>query len=543
MNGAESLIAAPEEHVSAEEARPAFHRRVWVWLDVQSRQYHLTRFVLLRFTGLVWFIAFLSAAQQFIPLIGHDGLLPADLFVQRALEQHGGDPWALFWKAPSLFWFHCDDATILAVTWTGTVIAFLVMIGFANALMLFVLWALYLSLLPIGQEWLAYGWDMQILETGFLAMLLAPLWDARPFPRRAPPVLIIWLYRWLIFRIMLGAGLIKIRGDAVWSFQELSALVYHYETQPVPGPLSRFFHLMPLWFHKMECLFNHFVELVVPWFAFCGRIPRHVAGVLLLGFQVVLICTGNLSFLNWLTLIPCLACLDDSFWRRVLPRFITARAEKAAQESRRTSLGHWITSVIYAGVVLWLSIAVVKNLFFSQQQSMNDSFDRLHLVNTYGAFGSIDKERYELVFQGTDSERLDLMTDWKDYEFKAKPTDVMRRPVLITPYHYRLDWAAWYPWHKYGGRSAWVPNFLWKLLHNDPATLGLLARNPFPDKPPTHVRVLVYLYKYAPPDDPSGAWWTRERVDTHIPALSLESPQLRAIVEQNGWLREAEKAP
>ncbi|MBK8093698.1 MAG: lipase maturation factor family protein [Verrucomicrobiaceae bacterium] len=401
------------------------------------------------------------------------------------------------------------------------------------------LWALYLSLLPIGQEWLAYGWDTQILETGFLAMMLAPLLDGRPFPRRAPPVVIIWLFRWLAFRIMLGAGLIKLRGDEVWSMKELSALVYHYETQPVPGPLSRFFHFLPRWFHQAGCLFNHFVEVVVPWFAFWGRWPRHIAGVLMVGFMGVLILTGNLSFLNWLTIIPCLACMDDSLWRRVLPRFITARAEKAAQSAESASKGHWVMVLLFTGYVGWWSVEPVRNLI-SPNQMMNTSFDPLHLVGSYGAFGSIDKERYELVFQGAYVEVIDLLTDWKDYEFKAKPTDVMRRPVWITPYHYRLDWAAWFPWHRYqgGARNAWVPHFLWKLLQNDPATLGLLAQNPFSDHPPKYVRVLVYRYRYAPADDPSGAWWTRERVETLVPAVSLEHAQLRQIMRENGWMRE-----
>src|SRR5262249_39343759 len=155
-----------------------------------------------------------------------------------------------------------------------------------------------------------------------------PLLDGRPFPRRAPPVLIIWLYRWLIFRIMLGAGLIKLRGDSCW--RDLTCLYYHYETQPIPNPLSWWLHFRPHWFQKFGAFWNHFVELIVPWFAFWPRISRHIAGVLMLGFQGILIATGNLSFLNWLTLVPCLACLDDSFWRRILPKFVARRADLAA---------------------------------------------------------------------------------------------------------------------------------------------------------------------------------------------------------------------
>lgn len=528
----ETAIPTAEPAAPAVEAR---WRRALSWLEQAGDNYRLTRFMLLRFTGLVWLVAFLSLAQQFIPLVGHDGLLPADLFAERVVA-HFGSPWSAFWEMPSLFWFRCDDAMILTVTWTGVVISALVMCGYANSLMMLTLWALYMSLLPIGQEWLQYGWDIQILETGFLGAMLCPQLDPRPFPRRAPPILIVWLYRWLIWRIMLGAGLIKLRGDSCW--RDLTALYYHYETQPIPNPLSRWLHFAQPWFHRAGVLVNHAVELVVPWFGFYGRRARHVAGVLMAGFMVILIVTGNLSFLNWLTIIPALACFDDSFWRKVLPRAISARAEASSAKGLNCSRPHLIITAIYAGIVIWLSIAPVKNLFFTDQQAMNGSFDKLHLVNTYGAFGSIDRERFELVFEGTTDSVPEMLSEWREYEFKAKPTDPMRRPVVITPYHYRLDWAAWFPWSKIPGRNNWMPHFLWKLLHNDPQTLGLLARNPFPNEPPKWVRVSVYRYRFAPVGSKDGAWWTREKAGVHIRPVSLESPQLLQIMRESGWLRE-----
>lgn len=530
----EAVLPINESTVPVPVTEPRW-RRALTWLEHAGDNYRLTRFVLLRFMGLVWFVAFLSAAQQFIPLVGHDGLLPADLLVERAVTKFGS-PWAVFREVPSLFWFRCDDTMILAVTWTGVVISALVMCGLANSVMMLVLWALYMSLLPIGQEWFGYGWDIQILETGFLGAMLCPWWDARPFPRRSPPILIIWLYRWLIFRIMLGAGLIKLRGDECW--RDLTALDFHYETQPIPNPLSRWLHFAPKWTHQAGVLTNHFVELVVPWFGFYGRWSRHIAGVLMAGFMVVLILTGNLSFLNWLTIIPALACLDDSFWRRVLPRRLVAWSDTSAREGLGCPRPHLVLTVIYACVVVWLSGEPVKNLFFAKQQAMNSSFDKLHLVNTYGAFGSIDRERYELVFEGTTDSIPEMLTVWREYEFKAKPTDPMSRPVVITPYHYRLDWAAWFPWSRQPGRNEWVPHFLWKLLRNDPGTLSLLARNPFPEEPPTWIRVSIYRYHFAEPGNPEGAWWKRERVGQHIRPVSLRSPELLQIMRASGWLRD-----
>lgn len=522
----------PPLPADAGEAGPSRWQRLLAWQDRQANRYRLTRFILLRFTGLVYFVAFLSAAQQFLPLIGHRGLLPADLWVERAVQGYGSR-WQAFFAAPSLFWFWCDDSAIQWVMWGGTVLAAIVLCGYANSLIMLVLWALYLSLIPIGQEWLGYGWDIQILETGFLGVMLCPLLDPRPFPRRAPPLLIIWLYRWLIFRIMLGAGLIKIRGDDCW--RDLTALYYHYETQPIPNPLSRWLHFAPHWFQKFGVAWNHLIELIVPWFCFYGRWSRHIAGVLMTSFMVILIFSGNLSFLNWLTIIPCLACFDDSFWQRVLPRFLVTRALASATDAPKPSLVQSIATIIYAGVVAVLSIGPVSNLL-SKSQVMNTSFDTLHLVNTYGAFGSIDKERIELVFEGTENLTPGWLADWRAYDFKAKPTDPMQRPVIITPYHYRLDWAAWFPWHRGNGYKKWLIHFQWNLLHNDAGTLSLLAGNPFPAAPPKWVRITAYRYHFAPPGNNDGAWWTREKLGDFMQPVSID--QLAPIIRDEGWLRD-----
>lgn len=507
--------------------------------------YWLTRFVILRLLGLVYLTAFLVAANQIVPLVGHRGLTPADVSLERMEQQSGGN-WAAFRESPTVFHWDCSDNFLQAMAWTGVVLSALVLCGFANVPLMLVLWALYMSFVHIGEIWYGYGWEMQLLETGFLGMLLCPLLDPRPFARRAPPVVVLWLYRWLIFRIMVGAFLIKWRNDECW--RDLTALCYHYETQPVPNPLSRFLHFAPVWFQKFGVLWNHFIEIVVPWFAFWPRIGRHIAGVLLVSFQVILIMSGNLSFLNWLTIIPCLACFDDSFWRRVLPGFLTRQAERAAEEemAKRTAsrlhrgghCAHTAVTVAFAGLVAWLSIPVVENLF-SKDQQMNASLgtlSQLHLVNTYGAFGDVGRERPELIFQGTDDVLPDEAAAWREYEFKVKPGDVMRRPAIITPYHHRLDWQVWFAAMDSPGCRERFAAFVWHLLRNDPATLGLIAKNPFPDKPPRYIRVLRHRYKFAPPGNPDGAWWTRERMDVWLPPISLSNRSVGGFLELQGWL-------
>lgn len=491
----------------------------------------LTRFVILRWLGFVYLIAFLVAVNQIVPLLGEHGLTPAPLFTER-VAAHFGSRWAAFLKLPSVFWAGAPDASLLAVSWIGVALSLAVLLGYANAIILFLLWALYTSIVNIGQDWYSYGWEIQLLETGFLAIFLCPLLDGRPFPRRPPPTVVFWLFRWLIFRIMLGAGLIKLRGDSCW--RDLTCLYYHYQTQPLPNPFSRFCHFQPHWFQKFGVLWNFFVELVAPWFAFAPGIWRHAAGFFLFTFQLFLIFSGNLSFLNWLTIVPILACFDDSLLARLLPRSLAERARRAAAEAQ-PSRAHDIAAIALAVVIGLLSIEPVANLI-SPGQIMNTSFNRLNLVNTYGAFGSVGRERLDLVFEGTYDAVLTESTKWREYQFKGQPVDLNRRPPLVAPYQLRLDWQMWFAAMSTADEYPWTLNFVWKLLHNDAPVLSLLAGNPFPQKPPRYIRAMLYRYEFAPPGNPEGAWWKRTPLGQWLPPLSADDPRLRSILASYGWL-------
>jgi Lipase maturation factor len=499
-----------------------------------SHSYWLTRFIVLRLLGLVYFVAFLSLAQQILPLIGSRGLLPVDLFLRQA-EKFLGSRSDAFLQFPSIFWINSSDFFLVLMSWVGVVLSAALLLGFANGILLLSLWAIYLSFVHIGQDWYSYGWEIQLLETGFLAVFLCPLLDGRPFPKRPPPAPVIWLFRWLIFRIMLGAGLIKLRGDSCW--RDLTCLYYHYETQPIPNPLSPLLHFMPQWFHKLGALWNHFNELVAPWFVFGPRRTRHVAGFLLVSFQIILILSGNLSFLNWVTIIPALACFDDSWFARILPKGLTQRALQANAGAKISRAQH----VVIPGFVLLvavLSFFPIANLV-SSRQAMNTSFDPLHLVNTYGAFGSVGQERNEIIFEGSDDAMITPESQWKAYEFKCKPGDPFRRPCVISPYHYRLDWQIWFAAMSGPDQYPWTLHFVWKLLHNDSGVLSLLANNPFPNAPPRHIRAELYHYQFAPWGDGSRAWWARTRVASWLPALSVRDPSFLRFLAAYGWIARA----
>jgi hypothetical protein len=492
--------------------------------------YWLTRFVILRLLGVIYAIAFLVAANQILPLIGSEGLLPVGNFIEHVRGVLGGSLGGFF-RLPSIFWLDHSDTTLVVTAWIGFALSCVVACGYANALLLALLWILYMSFLHVGQEWYGYGWEVQLLETGFLAIFLCPLLEGRPFPRHPPPLVIIWLFRALIFRIMFGAGMIKIRGDESW--RDLTALYYHFETQPIPNGLSRWFHFLPRGALRAGTFFNHLAELVAPWFVFWPRLARLVAGSVIIAFQITIALGGNLSFLNWLTVVPALACFDDRAWARVLPRYLTKRAA-TAQAAAVVSPPMSRTSWAVGALVAVLSIQPVLNIF-SPHQIMNTSFDPLDLVNTYGAFGTVGKERFNVVFEGTNDLSPDEEADWKPYPYKGLPVALGERPPQIAPYQLRLDWQMWFA--AMGGPNdyPWTLNLIWKLLHNDPAAVGLFRSNPFPQKPPRYIRAVLYRYAFVRPN-PEGAWWRREKLGLWLPPLSDDNSDLRELLRRANWL-------
>ena len=497
---------------------------------VSKPTYFLTCFLFLRLLGFIYFFAFLSLAIQVLPLLGEKGLLPAENYVNN-VNAHFGSSSKAFWELPSLFLFHLSDTSLQILAWLGVLLSLIFLIGYANVPLLAILWFLYLSFVNIGQLWYSYGWEIQLLETGFLAIFLVPLWDARPFPKIAPPTAVIWLLRWLAFRIYLGAGLIKIRGDPCW--RDLTCLIYHYETQPIPNPLSPWLHFLPVWFHKLGVLWNHLVELIAPFFVFWPRIARHAAGILLISFQFFLILSGNLSFLNWLTILPVIACFDDGFLRRFLPKIWVVKAEEAARTAKGNkyqTIFSWALLILIA----LLSLPVILNLL-SSQQIMNTSFNNFHLVNTYGAFGSVGKERYELILQGTADNIIIPETEWKEYEFTAKPGNVTRPLPIIAPYQPRIVWQIWFAAMQRPEQNPWLIHLIWKLLQNEPLALQLLANNPFPDQPPRYIRVEFYRYEFAEPWKEGQAVWKRTYAGEWLPPLSNETPGLKEFMEKNRW--------
>jgi hypothetical protein len=478
---------------------------------IAAPDYWLVRFLFQRGLALIYLLAFLVAARQFRPLAGEDGLLPIEEYVAEAS----------FRERPSLFYLFPDDRAIGLAAWSGVALALAALLAGpywlpdpyaipASMLLWAAMWLLYQSFVNAGRVFYGYGWESMLLETGFLSIFLGA-------GAAEPPVVVIWLLKWVLFRNMFGAGLIKIRGDDCW--RELTCLEHHYETQPIPNPLSWVAHHLPDRFHRAEVLGNHVVELAVPFLYFAPQPFAAVGGLATILFQAWLMATGNFSWLNALTIVLAIPTLSDGLLLAALP---IAAPATAATPAALTAI-----SLLVAALVIALSVRPVANML-SPSQAMNASFDPLHLVNAYGAFGSVTRDRYQLVIEGTTAEAPDE-DDWHAYEFAGQPVRTDERPPQWAPYHLRLDWQLWFAAMRPrpGPRQRWFLAFLEALLEHDPAVRSLLGDDPFPDGPPERVRVLRYRYRFTTPAEraETGQWWHRERLGTYVGPVSL--PELR----------------
>jgi hypothetical protein len=483
---------------------------------LDAKNLWIARWLLERGVAAICLVAFIVALNQFKPLLGERGLLPVPIFVRQV-------PWR---ASPSLFYFFPRDAAFTACAWIGVLLSLLLLTGIAtrytwsNVAAWLTIYVLYLSFVNVGQTFYSFGWESILLECCFFAAFLG---GSRVVPQAIP----IWLFRWLLFRVMFGAGLIKLRGDSCW--RNLTCLDYHYETQPMPNPLSWYLHWSPHWMNMGGVLFNHFAELVVPFFYFLPQPFAGIAGLITIVFQLFIIISGNLSWLNWLTLILAFSTFDAKFFGQL------AHWPASFQPLGQATV---VVNYVLLAAVALMSIPVLTNML-SARQIMNTSFNTLHLVGTYGAFGSITRTRYEVIVEGTDAEAVTSPTQWREYQFKGKPGDPAYRPPQIAPYHLRLDWLMWFAAMSSYDQYPWLVNLAAKLLEGDRPVLGLLRANPFPEKPPRYVRAMLYEYHFTTPAEhkQTGLWWRRSLTGPYFPAVSLSTPEFRRVLKMQGWLK------
>ena len=485
---------------------------------MKSENYSFASWLFLRVLALVHVVAFVSFWSQTAGLIGPHGILPAARLFDYLHQHLGRSAWL---QLPSLCWWLGTGAAIPALCAAGIALAVLLFAGVAPALCLALLWADYLSLACAGQIFFDFQWDALLLETTLLAIFLAP-WSLLPGWRSVePPGLARGLLLWLLFRLMLLSGLVKLySGDPNW--WHLTALTFHYQTQPLPTPLAWHAEQLPLWFQKASCALMFLIELGLPWLIPASKRWRRSAALAMIALQLLIAATGNYTFFNVLTIALCLLCLDDEFWGRLPTLLDSSSFARWASADRRppNSLLKFL-----AGAVIFIT-GTEAIMDFSSTVAEMPALDRLveavapfRSLNNYGLFARMTTRRPELIIQGSDDGR-----DWRPYEFPHKPGDPARRPDFVAPFQPRLDWQLWFAALSPPDDNRWVLTLCQHLLHGTPEVLSLFARNPFPGHPPRFVRVVRYDYRFTSRTEraQSGDWWQREVTDFYIPEISSD---------------------
>ena len=497
------------------QQRPFFSTMTrWFWgTHTERTSFCLSRWLFLRGLGCIYLIAFMSLWVQIHGLVGSSGILPAEQYLEAVRQQIGTEGYFL---VPTLFWLNASDACLNVLCAGGVILSFVLIAGFVPTCALIGLWTFYLSLVSVGQVFLSFQWDVLLLEAGFLAIFFAPMQLRERFTRASQPsAAFLWLFRWLLFRLMFASGFVKLASDTVW--RNLTALNFHYETQPLPTRFGWYAHQLPEWFQKASVVGMFAAELVVPFLIFAPRRLRTMGCIGLIGLQVLIILTGNYCFFNLLTIALCLLLIDDATWKGMLPKRLMPTihlVERPVHQYRRTGI------VVVATLLFLLSCIRFGGQLFREVRFPDVAWTApFRSVNTYGLFADMTESRPEIIVEGS-NDRI----EWKTYQFRWKPGDPATAPKWVAPHQPRLDWQMWFAALQGSyERTPWFLNFMGALLQGKSEVLRLLAVNPFPDAPPRYVRATLYAYKFTDlaTKGSEGTWWHREWKRIYCPAISL----------------------
>ncbi|HUL41931.1 MAG TPA: lipase maturation factor family protein [Burkholderiales bacterium] len=490
--------------------RPAFHRlSLLLWgHDYAPPSFGLVSWLFLRGIALIYLAAFVSFGVQALGLIGSHGILPLPEFIDAIKQVFGVQR---YWAFPMVFWLASGDSAIQAACWAGAALSLLLLFNILPRLCLLLLYALYLSLFYAGQDFMTFQWDLLLLEAGFVGLILS-------FSQRIG----IWLLRWLIFRFMFLSGAVKLlSGDPTW--RNLTALSYHFQTQPLPTPLAWYVDHLPLGVLMAATAVTFLVELVLPLFIFCPRRLRFVAAFGFFLLQICISLTGNYNFFNLLTMTLCLALFDDAALGTVVPQRLALWLQQRKPILETGKIALFVTGSL-ALLIVFVSSGQLYATFNGRVPApvmwVEYGVGPFRIVNTYGVFAVMTTERQEIIIEGSDD-----AVRWKEYAFKYKPGDVTRRPPWNIPHQPRLDWQMWFAALGTPDNNPWFSRLLRRLLQNSREVIALLDGNPFPDKPPRYVRALLYDYRFSSPEekDSKGIWWDRKLSGLYYPAVELST--------------------
>jgi len=488
--------------------RPAFFRvSLLLWGgNHEPPRYDLVSFLFLRLFGLIYLSAFVSFTVQAQGLIGSHGILPVTELVDGLADRLGAQR---FFVMPAVFWINDSDVAIQVVGWAGAGLSLMLVFNLFPRLTLFLLYALYLSLFYAGQAFMSFQWDTFLLETGFVAFLMSLA--------NTPS---IWLARWLLFRFVFMSGVVKLLSDDP-NWWNLSALSYHFLTQPLPTPLAWYAAQLPPGALKFATGGTFFVELILPFLIFCPRRLRFVSAFGILLLQGCILITGNYNWFNLQTMLLCLLLFDDAAVREILPRRLVRLLQSPAENQAPRRAVTVVVSAL-AVLIVFCSLVQMDERFGGRPpkgaQAVDNLIEPLHLVSSYGLFAVMTTKRNEIIVEGSYDG-----AEWRDYEFWYKPGDVARRPLWNIPHQPRLDWQMWFAALDDPRYLPWFSRFLERLLENEPTVTALLEKNPFPDKPPVYVRAQFYDYTYASSEEEAvGRWWNRRLLGLYFPVARLK---------------------
>jgi len=467
--------------------------------SLRPAQFEQTADWLYRGVMLMALLALSSLWWQIDALIGEHGILPVADFLGAVREQLGSDAYL---QVPTLLWISTSDTFVHGLCGLGLVACCIGIAGRARVTAALLVYGVYLSLFYGGQIFMGYQWDLLLIECLLLSALLAGhrKWG-------------IWLFRLLLFRFMLLSGAAKLLSDDP-TWVDASALAYHFETQPLPTTLAWFAHHLPATLLKAGVYATLLIEIVFSFFVFLPRNPRLVAGCGFVLLELLILLTGSYNFFNLLTIVMCLALLDDRLLRR-LPHLRGVRLRHITR--------HLVTGFGCLIAVLGLLVVLDSTTRSRVPRALLEVFEPARAVNRYGLFAVMTTKRDELVMEGS----LDGV-NWLAYGFPFKPGDVADHPRLATPHQPRLDWQMWFAALTTLERSPWVYGFASALLRAEPAVLALVE-DPFAGASPAFVRVVRYRYRFTTPEERerNGDWWIRERIGPWSQEMRLRSPVVR----------------
>jgi lipase maturation factor 1 len=496
-------------------------RRFFTGSQFEPPTYFISRWLFLRLLGAIYFIAFASLWTQLIGLIGHNGILPAHYFLAAARQQMGPTVYRLL---PTFCWFSANDWFLEFLCGGGTLLSVGLIFGITPVALLFILWAFYLSLVTVCRDFLSFQWDALLLETGFLGIFLAPPQILPKFSRESHPSrTVLGLLRWLLFRLMFSSGVVKLAsGDTAW--RNLTALNYHYETQPLPNWISWYMHQLPAWFQQASTATMFVIELFVPFLIFAPRRLRYAACAFFIFLQLMFMATGNYAFFNLLAIALCIPLLDDVVWLSLLQRWpfkSSLPVIPAADSSWRWPA--WVITPI-AAIILSITVFLMFDVL-RVHVNWPRPIEKLYSwiapfasLNSYGLFAVMTTSRPEIIIEGSNDG-----VSWHEYEFKYKPGELTRRPPWVAPHQPRLDWQMWFAALGNYQDNPWFLSFCKRLLQGAPEVLDLLAKNPFPGASPRLLRAVLYEYHFTDfaARRTNGTWWGRERKSLYCPVLQL----------------------